>query len=159
VSFYWGETTDSAGGTVPAYLTEDITPFFRAMKGSNQKYPHCIALEGQVGTSVCCGIYAQRSSACRDFGIEFTTGQVITTMEDHERCTRARAHWGLPPIQVDIFRAPEKIPAHPSPGRLLRVANAENTPVPPNNHLPKVQLPLHPFSSSFLATHFALNRK
>ena len=115
VSFYWGETTDSDEGIVPACLTEDITPFFRAMKGSNQKYPHCIALKGKVGTSVCCSIYSQRSSACRDFGIEFINGQVITTTEDYERCTRARAHWGLPPIQVNVIRIPENASTQPSP--------------------------------------------
>lgn len=120
VSFYWGETTESDEGTVPAYLTEDITPFFRAMKGSNQKRPRCIALEGEVSHSVRCSIYEQRSSSCRDFGIEFTNGQVVASAEDYERCTHARAHWGLPPIQVDVFRSPESTPVRSSPWPVIR---------------------------------------
>jgi len=115
VSFYWGETTDSADGTIPAHLTEDVTPFFRAMKGSNQKNPRCIALEGEVGNFVCCSIYEQRSSACRDFGVDFVNGQVVANMEDYERCTHARTQWKLTAIQVDVFRTPESKPIQPSP--------------------------------------------
>ena len=115
VSFYWGETTDSTEGTVPAHLTEDVAPFFRAMKGSNQKNPRCIALEGEVGNFVRCSIYEKRSSSCCEFGIKFVNGQVFASMEDYERCTHARAQWGLAPIQVDVFRSAESISVQPSP--------------------------------------------
>lgn len=114
VSFYWGETTDNEGGTVPADLTEDITPFFRSMKGSNSKNPRCIALEGEPGKSVHCNIYDQRSSTCDNFGVDFVNGLIITTLEDYERCTHARAHWGLPPIQVDEFCNIETASAQPT---------------------------------------------
>jgi len=115
VSFYWGETTDSSEGSVPAYLTEDVTPFYRAMKGSNQNHPRCFALDGEIGTSVCCSIYELRSSSCRDFNVDFVNGQVVADMEDYERCTHARAHWNLPPIQVDVFRTAENLPVQRSP--------------------------------------------
>ena len=104
VSFYWGETTDNFEGIVPAHLTEDITPFYRAMKGTNQKHPRCIALEGEIGQSVHCNIYEQRSTACRAFALEFSEDQVIASLEDYERCTHARAQFNLPPVQVDILR-------------------------------------------------------
>ena len=113
MSFYWGETTDAAGGTVPAHLTEDITPFVRTMKGSNQKNPRCIALDGEIGDIVCCGIYSQRPNACRDFGLEFSDGLVIISPEDYERCTHARTHWSLPPVEVNIFRAIQTTSAQP----------------------------------------------
>ena len=114
VSFYWGETTDSPEGTVPAHLTEDVTPFFRAMKGSNQKNPRCIALEGEIGEGAHCAIYELRSSSCRDFGIDFIDEKVVVNPEDLERCTHARAHWGLPPLQVDAFQFTQSIPAQPT---------------------------------------------
>lgn len=44
VSFYWAEA-DDAGGTIPARLTEQISPFHRCMSGTNQKNPRCIALQ------------------------------------------------------------------------------------------------------------------
>ncbi len=45
VSFYWAEA-DYAGGNVPASLTEQISPFHRCMRGTNQKNPRCVALTG-----------------------------------------------------------------------------------------------------------------
>ena len=105
VSFYWVETTDAAEGIIPAHLTEDLTPFVRAMKGSNQSNPRCIALDGKIGSSVCCSIYNQRPSTCHDFGLEFSDGLVTISPEDYERCTHARAHFSLPPVTVNTFRA------------------------------------------------------
>ncbi|EHY16121.1 hypothetical protein AC74_1138 [Escherichia coli 2-460-02_S4_C1] len=45
VSFYWAEA-DDAGGKVPVSLTEQISPFHRCMRGTNQKNPRCVALAG-----------------------------------------------------------------------------------------------------------------
>ncbi len=104
VSFYWGETTDSPEGTVPAHLTENITPFVRAMKGTDRKQPHCVALEGDVGQTVRCHIYENRPSPCRDFAVDFVDGQVVASPEDHERCSRARARYNLLPIEVDTMK-------------------------------------------------------
>lgn len=84
VSFYWAEGDDAPGGTVPVHLTEPVGAFHRCMVGTGVKPVHCAALQGQVGVSVACGIYAQRSSACKE------------VMPGDEKCRQARAHHGLP---------------------------------------------------------------
>ncbi|GHD58307.1 zinc/iron-chelating domain-containing protein [Jeongeupia chitinilytica] len=86
VSFYWGETDACPGGTVPAELTTPINPWRVAMRGTETAPVHCIALQGEVGISVGCGIYTRRSSTCH----EFTEGD--------ERCNDARARHGLPAL-------------------------------------------------------------
>ncbi|MEJ5225314.1 MAG: YkgJ family cysteine cluster protein [Anaerolineales bacterium] len=103
VSFYWGEADDAPGGTVPAALTEDITPFYRAMRGTNQKQPRCIALHGVVGQAAHCTIYEKRPSPCRGFGIQFIDGKVLATPDELAHCNHARAIHGLPPIEADAW--------------------------------------------------------
>nr|WP_252492504.1 YkgJ family cysteine cluster protein [Escherichia coli] len=75
VSFYWAEA-DDAGGTIPARLTEQISPFHRCMSGTNQKNPRCIALAGTPGKNACCTIYKNRSSTCREFAMSGENGVV-----------------------------------------------------------------------------------
>jgi len=91
VSFYWAEA-DDGGGSVPAELTEPLTPFLRAMCGTNCKSPRCSALQGEVGVSVGCAIYTQRPSTCREFFMSGENG------ERNEACDRARVRYGLPPL-------------------------------------------------------------
>lgn len=98
VSFYWREADDAEGGTVPVDLTEDVTPVYRCMRGTNQPQPRCAALLGTVGEGVRCTIYEQRSSPCRDFGITVENGMISGTPEQIERCNAARATWNLPPL-------------------------------------------------------------
>jgi Fe-S-cluster containining protein len=86
VSFYWGQTTAHPDGTVPEALTTAVSPYYVAMRGTNQKNPRCVALTGEIGQRSICQIYEQRSTTCR----EFTMGS--------EPCQRARAHFGLPPV-------------------------------------------------------------
>lgn len=86
VSFYWAQTTAHPDGTVPEALTEPISPHRVAMRGTTCRPVRCVALQGEVGQAVACGIYAQRASPCR----EFTEGD--------ERCAQARHHHGLPPV-------------------------------------------------------------
>lgn len=83
VSFYWAETDAHPAGTVPHRLTTAVTPFLAAMRGSESAPPRCVALEGEVGQSVRCAIYAQRSTTCRDFEA------------GSERCHAARQKHGL----------------------------------------------------------------
>jgi len=83
VSFYWAEADDAPGGTVPAALTRPVSPHLRCMAGTEAKPVRCVALAGEVGGRVACGIYAQRSSTCRS--VEPGDGQ----------CLKARAMWGL----------------------------------------------------------------
>lgn len=90
VSFYWAES-ESGGGTVPQDLTEQITPFMSAMKGTNQKHnTRCTALTGTVGECVSCAIYSQRPTPCREFEQSWVDGV------HNEACDRARAAHGLP---------------------------------------------------------------
>ncbi len=83
VSFYWAEADPFVGGTVPPELTEKISSSLVAMKGTNQSACRCVALEGEIGGDIRCGIYEQRSSTCR----EFESGS--------EACLRARNRHGL----------------------------------------------------------------
>ncbi|WP_373976542.1 YkgJ family cysteine cluster protein [Chitinibacter sp. SCUT-21] len=86
VSFYFGESDATEGGTVPDDLVEPISPFYVAMRGTNQPNPRCTSLVGTVGQSACCGIYELRSSSCKEL------------QAADERCNKARAKYGLPPL-------------------------------------------------------------
>lgn len=104
VSFYWGESEPEMGGTVPKELTEDIAPFYRCMSGTNQKKPRCIALQGEIGHTTSCSIYADRSSSCREFGVQWDDGILHLSHEDIKRCNKARKFWGLPPLNIRLSR-------------------------------------------------------
>lgn len=92
VSFYWAETSMGQENGVPVDLTESVNNFYNCMKGTNQAKPHCIALVGEVGKTVSCAIYQQRSSTCREFNILDASGNI----DPH--CTKARAKYGLLPV-------------------------------------------------------------
>ena len=93
VSFYWGETDDVTPNGVPAALTDDLTPFRRVMKGTNQVPPRCIALCGEIGQRVWCAIYEQRPQVCRDLPASYSDGAVS------EHCDKARLAHELPPLK------------------------------------------------------------
>ena len=105
VSFYWQESENELGGPVPQEMTEDISPYVRAMKGTNQAHPRCVALRGQVHEKVQCAIYAQRSSTCADFGVHWTSdGGFYQDYSDLERCNKARSAWHLRPLFMQVPR-------------------------------------------------------
>lgn len=83
VSFYWAETDAHPGGSVPETLTVPVTPHRVAMRGTELQPVRCIALQGSVGEDASCGIYAQRSTTCREFSF------------GDERCHDARNRHGL----------------------------------------------------------------
>lgn len=83
VSFYWAEGDDAPGGHVPVALTEPLTPHLRCMQGTSSGSPHCVALQGQVGVSVGCAIYAQRPSTCHEVQV------------GDAQCLKSRAHHGV----------------------------------------------------------------
>jgi Fe-S-cluster containining protein len=83
VSFYWAEADDVVGGTVPVALTRPVGPLHRCMAGTEVRPVRCVALMGEVGEQVACGIYAQRSSTCR------------SVMPGDAQCMKARAALGL----------------------------------------------------------------
>lgn len=78
-AFAWGEG-------VPAALTVPLTPHLVRLRGTDEAAPRCVALQGEIGNAVACGIYAGRPSPCREFDTE------------HEACNRARRRHGLPPL-------------------------------------------------------------
>lgn len=83
VSFYWAEADDAPGGQVPAGLTQALPPLERCMRGTASQPVRCVALQGEVGREVACGIYDQRPSPCR------------AVQAGDAQCRKARAHWGL----------------------------------------------------------------
>ncbi|KAA5972098.1 MULTISPECIES: YkgJ family cysteine cluster protein [Pantoea] len=91
VSFYWAEA-DDAGGLVPTDLTEPLSLLMRNMRGTNDRTPRCVALQGEIGGCVSCGIYEQRPTPCREFSLSGEGGI------HNEACDRARARYGLPPL-------------------------------------------------------------
>jgi Fe-S-cluster containining protein len=97
-SFYWAEI-DEAGGTVPTELTQQVSPFMRAMKGTFGQRPRCVALQGEIGKEVGCSIYEKRSSVCRDFPVAWENGV------PNERCDKARIAHGLEPLKPPLNKA------------------------------------------------------
>lgn len=93
VSFHWGEL-QSAGGTVPDALTHHTSPHRNCMQGTQMRSPRCVALDGVIGTSVSCSIYADRPSPCR----EFTHALENDLYSDY--CDRARISHGLAPLRL-----------------------------------------------------------
>jgi Fe-S-cluster containining protein len=83
VSFYWTEATVRG---LPELAVQQLNPWLACMAGTNSSQPRCNALAGQVGQSVQCTLYEQRPEPCR----ELRPGD--------EKCSRARARHGLPPL-------------------------------------------------------------
>jgi uncharacterized protein len=86
VSFYWVETDAHPLGTVPVSMTRKVNETYVCMQGTETKPVRCVALQGEVGQTVGCSIYALRSSTCR----EFEAGSTV--------CNEARAKIGLTAI-------------------------------------------------------------
>lgn len=114
VSFYWSEAEPKLGGTVPVELTEQLDGFRACMKGTDQKHPRCVALEGTIGQAVNCTIYEKRPTPCREFGVDWVDGMLVFSAADLERCTQARAKWGLPPL-LDQPQQPQSPPLPDAP--------------------------------------------
>ena len=93
VSFHWSEADPDAGGVTPGDLTAKLTPHHAVMLGTERQPPRCVALDGQIGAAVTCAIHALRPSPCREFQASWVDGV------HSERCDRARAAHGLPPLE------------------------------------------------------------
>jgi hypothetical protein len=83
VSFYWAEAQQL--GLSDARI-ERLTPHLACMAGTNRPAPRCDALQGEIGDQVSCLAYAARPSPCREL------------QPGDEKCHRARARHGLPPL-------------------------------------------------------------
>jgi hypothetical protein len=92
-SFYWSEADSAAGGLTPPHLTTKLMPHHAVMRGTEQQQqPRCVALHGTIGENVRCVIHPLRPTPCREFQASWVDG------EHNERCDRARAAHGLPPL-------------------------------------------------------------
>lgn len=92
VSFYWAESDETVANCVPADMTCHIAPLLCAMRGTEHAHPWCAALQGQVGIKVQCSIYERRPSVCHEVQPSGHDGL------PNIWCDRARAIWGLPPL-------------------------------------------------------------
>jgi hypothetical protein len=109
VSFYWSEAEPSLGGAVPPQMTTRLDPHRVCMNGADQKEPCCVALSGTIEQALNCAIYDGRPSPCREFAVDWADGMLIFAPEDLDRCTRPRAHFGLPPL---LDQPPQPVPPH-----------------------------------------------
>ena len=91
-SFYWSEAEPNAGGVTPPHLTTKLTHHHAVMRGTEQSPPRCVALHGTIGENVRCVVHPLRPSPCREFQASWVDGV------HNERCDRARAAHGLPPL-------------------------------------------------------------
>jgi len=96
VSFYWAEA-DECG--LPAHLTTRINDWYSCMAGTGGPSPRCAALSGEIGRAVACTVYDRRTSPCR----ELQAGD--------DKCNRARARHGLPPLSPMRAAEYERLPA------------------------------------------------
>lgn len=103
VSFYWAESVPFLDGRVPAELTEQINSYRLAMKGTLAAPARCVALDGAIGDGVSCSIYPDRPSPCRELEPWDEYG-----LPD-EKCSRARAAHGLPPLEPMLPHTPETL--------------------------------------------------
>ena len=91
VEFHAGEL-DTAGGGVPAGLTEARTATMACMRGTDRQPPRCVALQGRIGDAVSCLIYATRPGPCREFAPLASLGR------GDEACDEARRRHSLPAL-------------------------------------------------------------
>ncbi|MDR7106380.1 Fe-S-cluster containining protein [Pseudomonas frederiksbergensis] len=88
---------------MPDELVTSISPSRVAMLGTDCKPVRCVGLVGEVGSTVQCSIYDQRSSTCREFDASWANG------EANVDCDAARAAFGLPALQPEFETPFEQI--------------------------------------------------
>jgi len=99
VSLHWSEADPALGGMVPAALTEPLRAHERAMRGTSQALPRCVALDARIGEYSRCTIHPLRPSACRDVQASWESGAASP------QCDRARIAHGLPVLTPADWRA------------------------------------------------------
>lgn len=98
VAFHWREAAPHDPAGPDEALTVKLRPFEVAMRGTEGgSAPRCVALAGEVGREVACGIYAQRPRPCRELKAAWEDGT------PSPQCDRARARHGLPPLTPGDF--------------------------------------------------------
>lgn len=92
VSLHWSEADPDMGGHVPVELTETLRLHERAMRGTNQEHPRCIALEADIGHYSRCSIHDRRPLACAQLQASWEFGVPSA------QCDRSRIAYGLPTL-------------------------------------------------------------
>ncbi|MEJ1097170.1 MULTISPECIES: YkgJ family cysteine cluster protein [unclassified Pseudoxanthomonas] len=95
VTLHWSETSAELGFGTPPELTEPFGPHQQVMRGTWQRQPRCVGLQGIVGEEAHCGIYSRRPSACRELFAAWENGKPSA------QCDRARQAYGLMPLQPE----------------------------------------------------------
>lgn len=101
VAFYWAEAEPMMGGKVPRELAAKLDPHRLVMRGTESGDERCVALQGDIGGRIACGIYERRPSPCRDLAPAWENG------EPSPQCDRARLRHGLPPLTPEDWRSPD----------------------------------------------------
>ena len=109
VSFHWSEADPALGGTIPFELTEPLRIHERAMRGTSQANPRCIALDAEIGRYSRCKIHDRRPSVCALVPASWEFGVASA------QCDKARVAHGLPVL---------------APADWMGVAEAEKNPLP-----------------------------
>jgi hypothetical protein len=100
VAFHWSLAAPHHPEGPDESMTVRVRPFELAMRGTEGgTAPRCVALRGEVGVAVQCGIYARRPPPCRELEASWEHGR------PSPQCDRARARHGLPPLGPGDFPA------------------------------------------------------
>ena len=110
VSFHWSEADPEQGGQVPIALTEPLRNHERAMRGTSQAHPRCIALDARIGEYSRCSIHDRRPSVCAQVPASWEFGQASA------QCDKARLAHGLPALTPADWRDVDEAEKNPLPG-------------------------------------------
>ena len=92
VDFHNSEVATATIAGVPPEMVVPVIGNLVRMVGTDDAPPRCIALQGEIGQRVACGIYTRRPAPCRDFAPYAPLGI------GDDACARARRRHGLPPL-------------------------------------------------------------
>lgn len=109
VSFHWSEADPAHGGTVPIALTEPLRTHERAMRGTSQARPRCVALDADIGRYSRCTIHDQRPSVCAQVPASFEFGAASA------QCDKARIAHGLPVLTPADWTGVDESEKNPLP--------------------------------------------
>lgn len=109
VSFHWSEADPALGGQVPFELTEPLRAHERAMRGTSQAQPRCIALDADIGRYSRCTIHDRRPSVCAAVPASYEFGEASA------QCEKARIAHGLPALTPEDWAGVSDAERNPLP--------------------------------------------
>ena len=109
VSFHWSEADPALGGQIPFALTEPVRTHERAMRGTSQAQPRCIALDADIGRYSRCTIHDRRPSACALVAASYEFGAASA------QCDKARVAHGLPVLLPEDWNGVSDTDRNPLP--------------------------------------------